>query len=60
VTSAFKRVSDGMDGVKKKVNTLFSNANNMSKNELKTNFNAIMKEGEKYVEKSGKHYVIFK
>lgn len=47
-------ISDSMDCIKKNVDTLFSKADKMNSDELETNFMAIMKEGEKSVEQSGK------
>lgn len=44
-----------MDCIKKNVETLFSKAGTMDPEELDANFKAIMKEGEKSVEQSGKH-----
>lgn len=46
-----------MDSVKKSVDNLFLNAENMDPDELETNFNAIMKEGEKSVEQSGNNFL---
>jgi len=43
-----------MDCIKKNVDTLFSKADTMDPDELDANFKAIMKEGEKSVEQSGK------
>lgn len=43
-----------MDCVKKNLDTLFSKAKTMDKHELETSFSAIMKEGEKIIEQSGK------
>lgn len=48
-----------MDCIKKNVDILFSKAENMNPKELETNFNAIMKEGEKSIEQSGKFLNIF-
>lgn len=48
-----------MDCIKKNVDTLFLKAENMNPDELETNFKAIMREGEKSVEQSGKHLVCF-
>lgn len=42
-----------MDCIKKNIDNLFLKADNMNPDELETNFNAIMKEGEKSVEQSG-------
>lgn len=47
-------ISDSMDCIKKNVDTLFLKAGSMNPDELESNFNAIMKEGEKSVEQSGK------
>lgn len=46
-----------MDCIKKNVDTLFLKADNMNPDELDTNFKAIMKEGEKSVEQSGKFLI---
>lgn len=43
-----------MDCIKKNVDTLFLKADSMNPDELESTFNAIMKEGEKSVEQSGK------
>lgn len=43
-----------MDCIKKNVDTLFAKADRMNPDELAASFNAIMKEGEKSVEQSGK------
>lgn len=43
-----------MDCIKKNVDNLFLKANSMNPDELESNFKAIMKEGEKSVEQSGK------
>lgn len=53
-----KCISDSMDCIKKNVDTLFLKADNMKPDELETNFKAIMKEGEKSVEQSGKFILI--
>jgi len=45
-----------MDCIKKNVDTLFSKADTMDPDELDANFKAIMKEGEKSVEQSGKKF----
>lgn len=46
---------DSMDATKNNVDTLFSNADNMSQKELDTKFHKIMQEGKKNaVAKSGK------
>lgn len=45
-----------MDCIKKNVDTLFLKADNMNPDELESNFKAIMKEGEKSVEQSGKTF----
>lgn len=46
-----------MDCIKKNVDNLFSKADNMNPEELDANFQAIMKEGEKSVEQSGKLFL---
>lgn len=43
-----------MDCIKRNVDNLFLKADKMNPDELDTNFKAIMKEGEKSVEQSGK------
>jgi len=48
-----------MDCIKKNVDTLFLKAENMNPDELEINFKAIMREGEKSVEQSGKYLVCF-
>lgn len=44
-----------MDCIKKNVDTLFLKSDSMNPNEFENNFKAIMKEGEKSVEQSGKN-----
>lgn len=43
-----------MHDINKKINALFSKANSMSSEELETQFNAIMVDGEIPIQKSGK------
>lgn len=45
-----------MDSIKKSVDNLFLNAENMDPEELDTNFSGIMKEGEKAIEQSGNFF----
>lgn len=45
-----------MDNIKKDVDTLFSKANIKDSNKLETEFQAIMKQGEKPIKQCGKYF----
>lgn len=45
-----------MKCIKNNVDTLFSKADTMNPDDLKDNFRILMKEGDKALNKSGKHF----
>lgn len=48
-----------MHEINKKVDVLFAKADSLSSEELETQFNAIMVDGEKAIQGSGRQFVVF-
>jgi len=50
-------ISESMKCIKNNVDTLFSKAGTMNPDDLKDYFESLMKEGDKALKKSGKHFL---